>query len=113
MIVSAIFDDADRVLPLFSSKVFTWARPENEAGKPIALTVRDNRRAAEKFYRCYGGDARYLYDLVRASIDFTNLRSLCACLDGIANDSDVRILYSDIKKSRFRKNFSIEETMGY
>jgi hypothetical protein len=53
-------------------------------------------------FRSYGGDWLRLCDLVRASLVFDDMRTMVRCLQLLAEDHEVRVLWSDEREGKMR-----------
>ncbi|KAJ1455757.1 hypothetical protein M885DRAFT_440740 [Pelagophyceae sp. CCMP2097] len=72
--------------------------------------VKRRKRAIEKLFRSYDGDASRLTDLVRCSITCKDSEALLRCLRAIrADDRFVVVFFKD----RFRESYDVRESLGY
>ena len=74
------------------------------------LLPKRRKRAIEKVWRGYKGDATRLRDLVRCSLVFNSVEQLEAAIDKIITDRAIEILRV---KNRFASTYDVKESCGY
>ncbi|KAJ1459179.1 hypothetical protein M885DRAFT_435686 [Pelagophyceae sp. CCMP2097] len=72
--------------------------------------VKRRKRAIEKLFRNYDGDASRLTDLVRCSIKCKDAEALLRCLRAIKADDRFVVVFS---KDRFRESYDVQESLSY
>lgn len=104
-----LFAQAAVVNPIFQTRLSIWAGRTEGVGVHHA-SVKQHTRAIQKIWRCYGGDATYLLDLVRGSIVCNAVHELIECLGRIGADPAVFVLHT---KNRFDPEYDGKLTAGY
>eukprot|EP00961_Rhodomonas_salina_P142266 1916021-Rhodomonas_salina.1 len=90
-----------------------WAEAREDAGLREKIkwgTVKSPERAIEKAVRTYVSDVSLLVDIVRQCIVFETVEELCATLEGICADADVRIVRV---KNRMDPSYDSWSSAGY
>lgn len=72
--------------------------------------VKKHKRAVEKMYRSYSGDASMLIDLVRSSITCESLDGIISVVNNICGDRHIKILKI---KNRFDPKYDSGDSAGY
>jgi hypothetical protein len=83
---------------------------ENQDEQEQGLLPKRRKRAIEKVWRGYKGDATRLRDLVRCSLVFETVEHLEAAIDEILADRAIDILRV---KNRFASTYDAKESCGY
>ena len=104
-----LYAQAHALNPYFQARMYQWA---GQAKSTVVhhCGVKQQRRAIDKTWRCYAGDATRLLDLVRGSITCRTVRGIMECLACIEADPAVFVLNV---KNRFDPRYDGHTTAGY
>jgi hypothetical protein len=104
-----LFAHAKSVNPHFQKCVKSWAQGISGAHAKN-IPIKRRKRAIQKLFRSYAGNASRLIDLVRSSITFDTPDGLVQCLERVSTDPHVAILEY---KNRFDPSFDSQLSAGY
>ena len=94
----------------FQRKVQGWAKESKTKPPEESTPVKRRKRAIEKLWRSYRGDAARIIDLVRSSITAETTGEVSKVVDVILKDPDVAVLQI---KNRFTEKYNSAESAGY
>ena len=106
--LSVLFGQAATLNAHFQKEVVGWCEGMGPHSIVHDSPIKRRRRAIEKVFRSYNGDAGWLIDIVRAGITFQTVEALVSCLERI--DSDPRVVILQIKN---RLHPEASSTAGY
>ena len=109
--LNTLFLHADDLNDLLGHRLFELARIHGGDFSP-AETKKTNR-ALQKVFRSYGGDWRKLCDLCRASIMFTDVDQMAACLRAIGDYPEIQVIKAADEKMRLRDDYDSKQSGGY
>jgi hypothetical protein len=107
--ISEIYYDAQGVNSAFQDECQQWA-DETGGACHRCEAVKKIPRAINKVWRCYGGHPRRLTDVVRSSIEYSNVEGALQGLRQVQACPGYRILRI---KNRFARGYDARKSAGY
>lgn len=107
--IAVLYAQAVKLNSHFQGKVQHWASQCNGLAAG-SLPVKRRKRAIQKLWRTYRGDAARLIDFCRSSIEIKDPEGLVKCLEVILSDPECAVLQI---KNRLTEKHDSSTTAGY